>query len=164
MGSGISHNYTGTNPTEASQPYASSYDVIPEMIQFDIGRGVYNGTYEKNPTAMNIYDAINGEYIISDSRNRYLTYVIDMEDNIIIAERNGYGFGGKATPHPTLIGGKNPRVKFAGILHLKNGKITSYDHMSGHYKPNIKSMKVADEVFNKLPDYLFEGERKNVKN
>ena len=161
MGSGISGNYTGTRPTEASQPYASSYGVTPEMLQFDIDRGVYNGSYERNPTAKNIYDAINGEYIISARRDRYLTYVIDMDDNIIVAERNGNSFGGKATPHPTLIGGKNPRVKFAGILHLNSGKIISYDHMSGHYKPNIKSMNVAKKAFSKLPSYLFKGGKKD---
>ncbi len=160
MGSGISGSYSGTKPTEASQQYAKSYGVTPEMLKFDIDRGVYNGSYEKNPTAKNIYDVINGEYIISAKRDRYLTYVIDMNDNIIVAERNGNGFGGKATPHPTLIGGKNPRVKFAGILHLEGGKITSYDHMSGHYKPNIKSMSVAKKAFDKLPNYVFKGGKK----
>lgn len=160
MGSGISGNYSGTRPIEVSQPYASSYGVTPEMLQFDIDRGIYDGAYQKNPTARNIYDVINGEYIISSSRNRYLTYVIDMNDNIIVGERNGNGFGGKATPHPTLIGGKDPKVKMAGILYLEKGKITGYDHLSGHYKPNIKSMDVAREVFNKLPCYLFKGENK----
>lgn len=161
MGSGISGNYTGTRPTEASQPYASSYGVTPEMLQFDIDRGVYNGSYEKNPTAKNIYDAIDGECIISATRNKYLTYVIDMDDNIIVAERNGNGFGGKATPHPTLIGGKNPKVKMAGILYLEKGKITGYDHLSGHYKPNIKSMDAAKKAFKKLPSYLFKGGKKD---
>ena len=160
MGSGISGNYIGTRPTETSQPYSSSYNVTSEMLQFDINRGVYDGTYEKNPTARNIYDAINGEYIISSKRDKYLTYVIDMNDNIIVAERNGNGFNGKATPHPTLIGGKDPKVKMAGILHLNNGKIVGYDHMSGHYKPNIKSMDIAKKAFGKLPSYLFKGGKK----
>ena len=34
-------------------------------------------------------------------------------------------------------------------------KIYDYDHMSGHYKPNIKSMDIADETFGKLPKNLF---------
>jgi hypothetical protein len=160
MGSGISGNYSGT--IEASQPYSNDYGVTPEMLDFDIQRGVYvNGEYEINPTAKNINDVINGEYIISNKRNKTMTYVIDLNDNIIVAERNGNGFNGKATPHPTLIGGKNPRVKMAGVLNLKDGKILSYDNMSGHFKPNIKSMKVAKEVFGKLPDYLFDGGKKN---
>ena len=162
MGSGISGNYNGT--LEESQPYASSYGVTPEMLQFDIDRGIYDGIYEKNPTAKNIYDVIDGEFIISNACNRYLTYVIDMDDNIIVAERNGNGFNGKATPHPTLIGGKDPKVKMAGILYLENGKITGYDHKSGHYKPNIKSMDVAQKAFDKLPNYLFKGDKKNDRN
>ena len=158
MGSGISGIYSGT--LEKSQKYVSSYGVTPNMLQFDINRGVYDGTYEKNPTAMNIENAIKGEVIFSESRNKAFTYVIDMNDNIIIAERNGNGFTGKATPHPTLIGGKCPRVKMAGMLRMENGKIVSYDNMSGHYKPNIKSMDVAKKAFYKLPDYLFKGGKK----
>ena len=158
MGSGISSNYSGTIVN--SQPYAKSYSVTPEMMQFDIDRGVYNGSYEKNPTAKNINDVIVGEYIISDTRDRYLTYVIDMNDNIIVGERNGNGFNGKATPHPTLIGGKNPKVKMAGLLFIEKGKITGYNHMSGHYKPNIRSMDIARKAFNKLPNYLFKGGKK----
>ncbi len=83
-----------------------------------------------------------------------------MDGNIIVAERNGNGFKGKGTPHPTLVGGKNPRVKMAGILHLDKGKIVSYDNMSGHFKPNIKSMDVAMKAFDKLPSYLFKGGKK----
>ena len=52
MGSGVSGNYSGT--TEKSQPYAKDYGVTPEMKQFDIERGVFDGKYDKNPTAKNI--------------------------------------------------------------------------------------------------------------
>lgn len=160
MGSGISGNYSGTKPNETSQPYAESYGVTPEMLQYDIDRGVYNGGYEKNPTAQKIENAINGEYLFSKNRNKALTYVVDMDDNLIVAERNGNGFTGKATPHPTLVGGKSPRVKIAGMIQVENGKIVSYDNMSGHFKPNIKSMDVAMKAFDKLPSYLFKGGKK----
>jgi len=158
MGSGVSGNYSGT--VEKSQPYAKDYGVTPEMLEFDKKRGVYDGFYEKNPTAKNINDVINGEYIFSEDKSKRYTYVIDLDGNIIIGERNGNTFGGKATPHPTLIGGENPRVQMAGILTIEKGKIVSFDHMSGHYKPNIKSMDVAEKAFDKLPDYLFKGGKK----
>ena len=158
MGSGVTGNYSGT--IEKSQTYMSSYSVTDEMLQFDIDRGVYDGKYDKNPTAKNILDAVNGEYLFSKDKTKNYTYVIDLDGNIIIGERNGNGFTGKATPHPTLIGGENPKVKMAGILHVENGKIVSYDHMSGHFKPNIKSMKEADKAFSKLPSYLFKGGKK----
>lgn len=83
-----------------------------------------------------------------------------MSGNIIIGERNGNGYNGKATPHPTLIGGENPRVQMAGILTVENGKIVSYNHMSGHFKPNIKSMDAAHKAFGRLPRYLFKGGKK----
>lgn len=158
MGSSVSGNYSST--LGKSQPYASSYGVTPDMLQFDIDRGVYDGKYDKNPTAKEIHEYINGEYLFSADKKKAYTYVIDLDGNIIIGERNGNTFKGKATPHPTLIGGLNPRVKMAGILHIEGGKIASYDHMSGHFKPNIKSMKVAKEAFDKLPDYLFVGGKK----
>ena len=66
---------------------------------------------------------INGEYIgdknfSSDS----LTYVIDENDKIIVGKRNGNGRDGIPTPHPSLIGGPDPKVKMAGILQVENGK------------------------------------------
>lgn len=158
MGSGVSGNYSGT--TEKSQPYAKDYGVTPEMKQFDIERGVFDGKYDKNPTAKNIEDVINGEYLFSKDKSKNYTYVIDLSGNIIIGERNGNGYNGKATPHPTLIGGENPRVQMAGILTVENGKIVSYNHMSGHFKPNIKSMDAAHKAFGKLPRYLFKGGKK----
>ena len=39
----------------------------------------------------------------------------------------------------------------AGIFKIRGGKIYSYDDRSGHYRPNIKSMKWADEAFAKYP-------------
>ena len=157
MGSGVSKQYTGTLPK--SQPYAKSYGVTKDMIEFDISRGVYKGTYEKNPTAGDIHDFIKGQCLFSEDNEKSYTYVIDLKGNIIIGERNGNGWNGKATPHPTLVGGKNPRVRMAGILHVEGGKIVSYDYMSGHYKPNIKSMKAAKKAFDKLPSYLFKGDK-----
>jgi len=60
-----------------------------------------------------------------------------------------------------LIGGKNPEVSMAGMLHIHGGKIVSYDANSGHFKPNIKSMYAADAAFNKLPSNLFKRRRGN---
>ena len=37
-----------------------------------------------------------------------LPYVITTSGDIIVGRRNGNGKDGLATPHPTLIGGKNP--------------------------------------------------------
>ena len=52
------------------------------------------------------------------------------------------------------------RVKISRIVHIQGGKIASYDNQSGHYKPNAKSMHVADEAFGKLPSTLFKKKGK----
>lgn len=157
MGSGVGGNYGSGG---GSQPYAPSYHVEKGMHAADIKSGVYHdGHYDKNPTAKNINDMINGNYIGNKNTNADMPYVIDMNGNIIIGKRNGNGKDGLQTPHPTLIGGKHPQVQMAGIVHIHGGKIASYDNQSGHYKPNAKSMSVADEAFGKLPQALFKKKK-----
>ncbi len=155
MGSGYSGNYTGTDG--GSQPYQPLYSVEPSMHQLDINDGTYHdGHYDKNPTAQKLEDLINGNYIGSKRTSMEVPYVIDRHGNIIIGRRNGNGSKGTRTPHPTLIGGKDPKVQMAGILSIHGGKIAGYDDRSGHYKPNKLSYKAADEAFGKLPSKLFK--------
>lgn len=154
MGSGSSSAYAGTHGS--SQPYAPSYGVTKPMRQHDVDRGIYGTSgYTRNPTAKPIKEAINGDYIGDKHTNRQFIYAIDLDGNIVIGERNGNGRDGDPTPHPTLIGGKNPRVQVAGILDVRGGKIYSYDDRSGHFKPNHRSLEAADEAFSKLPANLF---------
>lgn len=155
MGSEISGLYAGT--VGSSQMYADSYSVVEDMREQDKEQEIYSEKdgYAKNPTAAKIEDVINGNYIKSKHENRLFVYAIDLEETIIIGHRNGYGDVGDPTPHPTLIGGKNPKVKIAGILDVRGGKIYSYDNRSGHFKPNAKSLEVADRAFGKLPKKLF---------
>lgn len=56
----------------------------------------------------------------------------------------------KRSPHPTLIGGKDPKVICAGMITFSKGKIVSVNNNSGHYKPNIKSMELVDNFLFKL--------------
>ncbi|MBP5287563.1 MAG: hypothetical protein J6Z08_06680 [Elusimicrobiales bacterium] len=158
MGSDKSYKYSGTMPK--SQHYAKAYHVTPEMIEYDKQRGVYNGIYELNPTAQNITKNGNSEFVISKNANDWYTYVVKLNGDIIVGKRNGNGRGGKATPHPTLVGGTDPLVQVAGMLLLKKGKILKFNHESGHFKPNIKSMKAAKEAFSKLPATIFHKEYK----
>lgn len=127
------------------------------MHNKDIEAGIYHdGHYDKNPTAKPLEDMINGNYIGNKSTNMDLPYVITKEGEIIVGKRNGNGRNGLATPHPTLIGGENPEVAMAGMLHIHGGKIAGYDSNSGHFKPNSKSMPIADKAFEKLPKQLFK--------
>lgn len=164
MGSGRSGLYSGTNG--GSQPYAASYCVETKMHQYDINNGTYHdGHYDVNPTSVRLTDKIRGNYIGDKNTNFKMPYVIDMNDNIIIGKRNGNGRDKNSlpTPHPTLIGGKNPQVQMAGILEIRGGKIYKYDNNSGHYKPSMESMPVADRIFGKLDSILFYKKNKRSK-
>jgi len=154
---------SGSNgPYGKSQPYAATYHVEKTMHQRDIEAGIYHdGHYDVNPTAKNLNDMIKGNYIGDKRTNLDLPYVITPDGDIITGRRNGNGRDGLATPHPTLIGGKDPQVAMAGMLHIQGGKIAGYDSNSGHFKPNQKSMHVADEAFGKLNPTLFKKKRGN---
>lgn len=154
MGSGRSGLYSGTEGS--SQPYVEAYSVMPDMLKHDKKSGVYDeGGYAKNPTAKPIAEMINGNYLGDKHTNGTFIYAVDSKGDIVVGKRNGNGKEGLATPHPTLIGGKNPKVKIAGILDVRGGKIYSYDDRSGHFKPNSKSLEAADAAFGKLPRTLF---------
>ena len=155
MGSGRSSKYIGT--AGSSQRYAKTYSVCSDMKKWDISRGIYNKKtgYAKNPTAQKLEEKIKGNYIGDKHTNMHIPYVITKKGDIIIGRRNGNGKSGDPTPHPTLIGGKNPKVKCAGILEISGGKIKSINVNSGHYKPNPKSLPDAKKIFEQLPKNLF---------
>ena len=190
MGSGVSGLYSGTYGASAaaekqivkrnsdahessatdrrSQPYAESYGVTDDMLAFDKERGVYTEVgYRKNPTAVIASSSIrNGILVNKDGSpmDGHCTYAVTTSGDLIIGKRNGNGRDGLATPHPTLIGGKDPKVKVAGVVTLSQGKITKYDNESGHFKPNVLSMPAADEAFSKLPDSAFHSNfKKNMR-
>lgn len=160
--SSLFENYSGHSSFSLngnSQSFKEEYSVYSKMLKKDIKNGIYdssNNGYQINPTSKSLDKIISGEYILNKGFTASLPYVIDLDGNIIIGKRNGNGRFGPQTPHPTLIGGKNPKVKMAGMLHIKNGKIDSYDDRSGHYRPNIESMKYADEAFKKYNKYKGE--------
>ncbi len=149
-----------------SQPYRKKYSVYGKMMKKDIKNGVYDVKtgYKKNPTAQNLGKMINGNYIVNKHFNKKVPYVITTNGEVIIGSRNGNGktLSRLPTPHPTLIGGKDPKVRMAGMLDIRGGKIYSYDNQSGHYRPNIKSMKWADKAFKNFPKHKkFNGGKNN---
>lgn len=85
----------------------------------------------------------------------YYTYAVKENGELVIGERNGNGKDGKATPHQTLVGGREPRVKVAGMVTMSNGKIVKYDSESGHFKANDLSMPEPNKAFSQLPESAF---------
>lgn len=153
MGSGISGNYSGI--TQGSQPYAYSYQVTSELLEKDKeDPDIYNPVtgYFKNPTATDLEKSIkdNRIYIEDKKANGTMTYVMDQDGNIIFGIRKNPNNPQKRTPHPTLIGGTNPKVKCAGMITFSKGKIVSVNNNSGHFKPNIKSLEEVDKFMYKL--------------
>ena len=154
MGSGMSGLYSGTHGS--SQPYAASYAVISSIRDHDKEFGIYGDSgYRRNPTAVRLQSLIKGNYIVDKHTNRIFEYVIDLDGDIIVGNRHGNGARGDPTPHPTLIGGRNPRVRVAGLLHVRGGKIYSFDTRSGHFKPHERSLDIAHAIFSRLSWMLF---------
>ena len=106
----------------------------------------------KHDTARNIEDSIVHEHIEIGNKtpNGPVTYVLDESGNIIIGKRNNPINPDKRSPHPMLIGGKNPQVQCAGMITFKAGKITSIDNQREHFRPNIKSMDKVYSALHKL--------------
>lgn len=154
MGSGSSSSYSGT--IGGSQPYAESYHVVPEALGKDKkDPDIYDKKkgYFKNPTATDLETAIHGDRIMFNSNkvaHGSMTYVPDQNGHIIFGKRLNPNKEGKHAPHPTLIGGKHPKVQCAGILTIHNGKICAIDNQNGHFKPNIKSMTKVDAIMRML--------------
>ncbi len=152
MGSGRSGSYSGAG---GAQPYANTYHVVDKELRKDKkDPDIYNPRtgYFKNPSAINLESATqNGSvYIDGNKANGQYTYVMDQDGAIIFGKRSNPNDSSKRAPHPTLIGGKDPKVQNAGMITFRNGKIYSADNHSGHYRPNIQSMGKVDNALRKL--------------
>lgn len=143
MGSGSYGPYSGTG--SGSQPYAETYSVVPKELAVDKqNKNVYNNKtgYFKNPTATNIEKSIQNDkiYINGHVAHGPRMYVLNKNGDMILGVRYNPNDGSNKSPHPTLVGGKNPRVKCAGMVTFSKGKIIGINNMSGHFRPDIKSM------------------------
>ncbi len=153
MGSGVSGNYNGNE--EKSQPYAPFYGVTKDLLEIDKkDSDIYspkNG-YFKNPTASDLSKSIIGGAVYINGRQAHgtMTYVMNEHGNVIFGVRFNPNNPAKRSPHPTLIGGKHPKVQIAGMITFSKGKIVSLDNRSGHYKPNIRSMEKIDAFMEEL--------------
>lgn len=165
MGSGASGSYSSGS---GSQPYAPSYHVVLKMLTKDkADKDIYNPNtgYFKNPTATSLEKTIDGDRVIFQGGRAEgtMTYVMDKDGNIIFGKRCNPNDPGKRSPHPTLIGGKDPQVQCAGMITFHKGRIKSVDDQSGHFRPNAKSLEKVDhalqQLCNKHPD-LFDKDPK----
>ncbi len=165
---GAKRNCSHEHISEGSQPYSETYHVETKMLEKDKSDpDIYNELkgYFNNPTSTLLESAIDGNRFVYNKRrvDGKRMYILDKDGNIFFGKRCNPNNSKGHSPHPTLIGGKDPIVQCAGIIDFYKGRIKSIDNNSGHYKPNIKSMEkvyaVLKELYNKNPN-LFD---KNFK-
>ena len=121
------------------------------MAQDLAARVLKSSGYKVNPSARNLSDLITPSgRIESKQKSGTYMYVIDRDGNILIGTRSG-----QRMPHPTLLGGENPKVLGAGIVDIRGGQIHSIDNASGHFKPGQGSLAAARQAFGKLPPGAF---------
>jgi len=81
-------------------------------------------------------------------------YVITEDYRLVIAARSGHQ---RDLPHPTLIGGIDPRALSAGLVEFANNRIKKVKiNASGHFRPNsLSSVEVSMALFGRLPPNVF---------
>ena len=131
-----------------------TWGVDPALQSADRATGVLReGGYIRNPNSWRLTDILsdNGRIRINGQvANGQYMYVVTTSNEIAIGTRSG-----QAMPHPTLVGGVDPRVRAAGIVEIRGGRIYSVDNSSGHFKPDRGSLHSAREVFGALPAGAF---------
>ena len=153
------YNYV-SNIDKNSQEYSESYNVLSDMCNNDKrNKDVFdNDEYLRNPSSRDLQEAINDDKIQQHdgkiANGKYI-YVLDMDNKIFFGLRKTSNGKDGYSPHPMLIGGKNPKVQCAGEIEIRDGKIYKVNHHSGHYKPNRRSLKKVkvymQELYKKKP-------------
>ena len=156
MGAGSSGCYSSIRG--GSQPYADLYRVVHKMLKMDKKNpDIYDKEtgYFKNPSARSLRDSIRGNKIYQSNGKQAegdFMYVMNKKGEIIFGKRVNPNNPLGRSPHPTLIGGKDPKVQCAGIIKFKDGRIFKIDNQSGHFRPDIKSLNKVEDFMQKLHD------------
>jgi hypothetical protein len=108
--------------------------------------------YIKNPTATNLSTIVAKGKIGGGFENGKFMYVIDEQGEIWVGKRLG-----KNMPHPTLLGGRDPKVRAAGMVEMRAGKIVKIDNHSGHFRPPRGALTDAVKGYLKLPKEAFNN-------
>ena len=139
--------------------------VEPDMRAADELDGfIVEGKYLDNPTKTHVEDLeinpsgtvksktqLNPDAGSTELMNGQFMYVVDENGKLIMGSRAKWStdapFNQGRAPHPTLIGGLDPKVQAAGIVEFRGGKIYKVDNSSGHFKPSTETLEIAEQVF-----------------
>ena len=128
---GAKRNCSHEHISEGSQPYSETYHVETKMLEKDKSDpDIYNELkgYFKNPTSTLLESAIDGNRFVYNKRrvDGKRMYILDKDGNIFFGKRCNPNNSKGRSPHPTLIGGKDPIVQCAGIIDFYNSPFCLY--------------------------------------
>ena len=138
-----------------------SYGVVSAARAADEGNPTVfsGGRYVKNPSARPIEEYVQNGQLKMPGTKKFtgsLMFAVDEDGTLITGVR-----GDRRSPHPTLLGGANPKVRTAGMLYFYRGKLVRVQNQSGHFQPSYGSLKHAHEALRtQAPDLFspqFEG-------
>jgi hypothetical protein len=125
------------------------YSVVPRYSKFDPENGEPMGDlrgerrsgiwtdrdgYKKQPLTYRVEKNIITEQGNLNLPDGTYNFVIDPVGEIILGIQN------TRYPHPSLLGGKTPRVKLAGEIHIRAGKLVLINNRSGHFSPSREAL------------------------
>ncbi|WP_143764940.1 hypothetical protein [Collinsella vaginalis] len=80
----------------------------------------------RDPTVVNAHDSVSDGVLVNHAgkpTDGHYIYAVKENGELVIGERNGKD--GKTTPHPMLVGGREPRVKVLEWLQGRTVKLSS---------------------------------------
>jgi hypothetical protein len=114
--------------------------------------------YVKNPSAFSLESVSTtpgGKMKVGNQTlNGKYMYTVDAEGKLTLGTRGGQS----RMPHPTLVGGVDPKVQSAGIIEFRGGKIYSVDNASGHFKPGTDSMGAIKSHLDRIDGKSFHSD------
>jgi hypothetical protein len=125
-----------------------SSDPRPSTVTKEIKQGTYHPEtgYIKNPSAKKLGSEMSvdpqGRLIDPDTGmplpdGKYI-FAVTPDESMVIGLRTN-----RTYPHPTLIGGFDPRVKTAGELRISEGRVVEIDNQTGHFQVDYDSLYQA---------------------
>jgi hypothetical protein len=122
------------------------------------------GGYAKNPSARSLSAVLSNGKVGGGFKDGLFMYVVNEDGEVIVGARLGQrgNVQDRATgmPHPTLVGGKDPKVLAAGEVEIRAGRIYRVNNQSGHYQPTRGALRATAKAFMKLPTTAFHTEFK----
>lgn len=154
--------------SDAHEPIVQRYPgVVPDQLDKDRVRmfkdpsgtvrpiWTEDGGYARNPTSTRLSSIVKNGKVGGDFANGRFMYVVEEDGTVWVGKRMTTTDG--SLPHPTLLGGKNPQVRSAGMVQVQGGKIVEINNHSGHFAPPRTALKHSVDSFLQLDARVFKN-------